>query len=119
MTLSINTIFDSVVNTVDIYKVQVMTTSPQIKAVKQCIYDAIMDGHYSRFPSCSSDRGVFIASSAPVEVSFDGEIHLEENIKGTVVSLVIKPVFTGNGSVEWLCSGKPEKYMPTSCSITH
>jgi len=119
LTLTVNTIFDSVMGTMDTYKVQLMTTSPRVQAVKQCVYQNIMDGSYSRLSSCTSKDGVFIASSSPVKVSLDGEIYLEEEIKGTNVSLVLKPVFTSNGGVEWQCSGTPEKHMPTSCSSNH
>ncbi len=119
LVLLANTIFDSIVGTINTYKVQLMATSPRVQTAQQCIYQSIMDGSYSRLSSCASNNGVFIGSSSPVKVSSDGEIYLEEEIKGTNVSLVLKPVFTSNGGVEWQCSGTPEKYMPTSCSSNH
>jgi len=119
LTLLVNTIFDSIVGTIDTYKVQLMTTSPRVQAAQRCIYLSIMDGSYSRLSSCTSNDGAFIGSSSPIKVSLDGEIYLEEDIKGTNVSLVLKPELTRNGGVEWQCSGAPEKYMPTSCSSNH
>ena len=119
LALLVNGIFDSMVGSIYTGEVQLMATSPRVQAAQQCIYLSIMDGSYSRLSSCNSKDSAFIGSSSPVKVSLDGEIYLEEDIKGTSVSLVLKPVLTSNGGVEWECSGAPEKYMPTSCSSNH
>jgi hypothetical protein len=110
-----NTIFDWVVDAIYVNKVRMMISSPRIQTVQQCVYLLIMDGSYSRLPSCTSSSGIFINSSSPIKVSSEGEIYIEEEINGTKVSLVLEPVITSNGRIEWQCSGTPEKQIPTSC----
>ena len=119
LVLLANTVFDWIVDVIQVNKVQIMVSSPRIQTVQLCVYQSIMDGSYSRLPSCTSNSGVFINSNSPIKVSSEGEIYIEEDIRGTKVSLVLKPVITSNGGIEWQCSGTPEKHMPTSCSYNH
>lgn len=114
ISMSVNSIFDYVSNSVLTYKVQIMTTSPQVRHVKQCVFDNVMEGRISSLADCSAS-GAFESSDAPVTVSFDGEIKLKEVIEGNQVTVTLKPVFRG-AQVIWECSGSPAKYMPSSCN---
>ena len=113
LTLCANSVWDFVSGSLYVHKVQVMATSPQVKHVKECVYEGLMAGHYGGFQKCSAES-VYRYVSTPVKVGSAGEIHLEEVIDDARVNLTLTPVFR-LGDIEWECRGSPARLMPPIC----
>lgn len=116
--LCINATFDFISGSIYTYKVQLITSSPLVRDVKQCVYDTIMNGSYLSLPDCSESGSYRLRQpERPLDVSIDGVISLKETINSTEVELKLTPSFLGDGHVTWLCLSNTEKYLPDNCTL--
>jgi len=115
LTMVINSTFDFVSGIVHTSKIQVIASSSQVSAVKSCIHESYMSGHFSGLSSCAGSAN-FLRSNTSLRVSDEGSIYFSEVIEGDKVTVELRPVF-GDYEANWDCYGDKAKHLPANCRV--